>query len=115
PFSEIRESLETVAGGIDKQGNRLVDEFGKLASLADSIGEQRDRSNELRLDASRYRAGRLAERFGGDTTSYLGAGGGQLPFLQTQQRLTGLAGANAIDPAQILGRAIASQAGARRA
>jgi TP901 family phage tail tape measure protein len=113
PFEKLRESLETVGKGIDAQGSRLLEGFAKIADLSDQIGDQRDHSTSLRLDSARYRAGQLAERHGGDVTSYLGAGAGQIPFLQTQSRLTGLSPADAIDPAKLLGKVISLQAATR--
>ncbi|HVX13055.1 MAG TPA: phage tail tape measure protein [Pirellulales bacterium] len=109
PFESMRESLEKVAAGVDQQGTRLVDSFGHLSQIANSIGEQRDTSRELAYSAVRYRAGRMADKFGGDVTSYLGVGAGQSSFLQSQQRLTGLSGMDAVDPSKIASRAIANR------
>lgn len=103
-FETMLKAIEAPAKALDEESNRLVENLGKFVGLTKGIRESQNQRDTIALQKAQFSAEQKTRRFGGDVTSFLGATAQQTPFLNQQQRLTGL-GASSLDPELILQQA----------
>jgi TP901 family phage tail tape measure protein len=108
---DIQSAEVEAAKAIEAQGARLSDAFGKLAGMSNDIIASRHATDENTLGGMRFVAERKASRFGGDVSSYLSVAQQQSPFVNNQQRLTGLSASDSLNPRAILAAASQSRQG----
>ncbi|MBN9520393.1 hypothetical protein J0H58_18000, partial [bacterium] len=99
----LKEMGQRMARDIEENANKFVDGLASARQMLVTAGESLDRAAELRLGAARAAADVTADRTGRSATDLLSLRDLQAPFIERQQRLTGL-GADAENPAAIAAR-----------
>lgn len=100
-FANVNDVLKNAAEMLERRANELGEGLAQNQEMINRIGQSQDKLSQLQVNAAQTRATAVAQAVGRPSQGGLSLETTLRPFQQRQERLTGLEGQQALDPALI--------------